>query len=200
MSGVLTDNLGRASGLVKAPGGGGAWAVVAHTNIAGSVSEVAFTGLNVYPVYRFFINNIRIDGGSSGELRMRASDDNGSTYKSGVNYDWAHTYADARDEHGRYGSEDADTIVIIKDIGNPSSAEVTMYIPDASGETTARTTWTGTAQSTTSPGSVVSGQAMGARTRDFGDQSDPVDAVKFYPSTGNFEGCGQITVLGMKTS
>ena len=36
--------------------GGGAWAVVAHTNIAGSAAEVAFTGMNVYPVYRFFIN------------------------------------------------------------------------------------------------------------------------------------------------
>jgi hypothetical protein len=45
MSGILTDNIGRSSGLVKAAGGGGAWNIIG-TSVASDSASLTITGLD----------------------------------------------------------------------------------------------------------------------------------------------------------
>ena len=88
MSGIVSQNVGRTSGLTKAVSGGGTWALISTLTSDGSDSDLSFTsGLDsTYPIYRFeFINvhcqtedawfmvNFSIDGGSNYNVSKTSS-------------------------------------------------------------------------------------------------------------------------------
>ena len=67
MSGIIGQNQGRDSGLIKAPAGGGGMTLIGHTSITSSTASVDFTsGMdNAYPLYKLFLSNVKhaSDGG-----------------------------------------------------------------------------------------------------------------------------------------
>jgi hypothetical protein len=75
MSGIISDNLGRGSGLVKAASAGG-WAIISTANITGSaVSEIAFDGLFDDTIYRAYkiIGNIKPTSSAYMQIRFNVS-------------------------------------------------------------------------------------------------------------------------------
>jgi hypothetical protein len=97
MTGIIAQNVGRTSGLIKAAsgGGGGVWTLI-KTLTASADSDLSFvdgtddvTLDSTYPIYRFsFIN---MHPASSTELQFQTSIDGGSNYN--VTLTSAHFYA-----------------------------------------------------------------------------------------------------------
>ena len=83
MTGVISQNVGRSSGLVKAASGGGT-AVVASGAISGSPSEVIVDGCftSAYRFYQLFIADLHANGNTGIHLQMR----NGSATASSSHY------------------------------------------------------------------------------------------------------------------
>jgi hypothetical protein len=91
MSGIITDNIGRSSGLVKAvEAAGGAWTHIVSTTLSGGVSTVDFvngTGGVVldttYPMYRVVFDQL---GAASTDklIEARITEDAGSTWETGT--------------------------------------------------------------------------------------------------------------------
>jgi len=85
MSGIISQNAGRHTGLVKATeAGGGAWTLIQTLTSDGSDDDLSFTsGLDdTYDVYCFILMNIHAETVTpSGDLfQFNASDDGGSNY------------------------------------------------------------------------------------------------------------------------
>ena len=54
MSGIITDNLGRSSGLVKAASGGGAWNFISDTTVSAASTVTVNSGIDsTYDLYMF---------------------------------------------------------------------------------------------------------------------------------------------------
>ena len=79
MSGIISDNVLRQSGLIKAAAGG-AWTFISKST-ASSSSDVSFTsGIDgTYGTYVFTFNNIH-PSADSNQFRINFSDDGGSSY------------------------------------------------------------------------------------------------------------------------
>ena len=86
MTGIISDNVGRTSGLIKAAsgGGGGVWTLI-KTLTASADSDLSFvdgtddvTLDSTYPIYRFSFINMHPE--SSTELQFQTSIDGGSNY------------------------------------------------------------------------------------------------------------------------
>ena len=71
MSGIITDNLGRSSGLVKSGGGGGAWNFISSTAL--DAATITVTGLDsTYDKYQFVLSNVHVDDENSGSQHVYA--------------------------------------------------------------------------------------------------------------------------------
>ena len=87
MSGIISDNQGRSSGLVKAAGGGGAWNFLSKQTASNSAllewnSDITST----YDVYKLFCSNCHsVDDSAHAYIRLRQS----SSYLTGSNYRFA---------------------------------------------------------------------------------------------------------------
>jgi hypothetical protein len=108
MSGIIGDNLGRSSGLVKAVSAGGAWTHIVSTTLSGAVSSVDLVNGTsdvvldtTYPVYRVVFDKlaaaaddqliearITADGGSSWLV-----DGNSANVRDGFKSDMSSTHA-----------------------------------------------------------------------------------------------------------
>lgn len=98
MSGIISDNLGRGSGLIKAAAGG-VWAKISNTTVTGgAVSTVSIDGFvdaATYKCYRF-IGKMKPDTNHVfPQIRMNisASADTGDNYFTNCPYSW--NYANA---------------------------------------------------------------------------------------------------------
>jgi len=81
MSGVLSDNVGRAGGLVKAAGGG-AWSFVS-TAVASDSASIAFTGIDSSAdTWEIHFEGV-VHATNSTFLYVTTSTDGGSSYASG---------------------------------------------------------------------------------------------------------------------
>ena len=121
MSGIIAQNSGRHTGLVKAASAGGEWTLI-QTQTASSSSDISFTsGLDsTYDKYCFefinlhgattdaiFVMNLSIDGGSNYNVTKTSSffksynKEDGST--NGVGYDGG--YERTREPHAVRGVE-----------------------------------------------------------------------------------------------
>lgn len=80
MSGIIANNVGRHTGLMKAPSGGGAWTLI-QTQTASGDSSISFTsGLDsTYDSYCFKFINIH-PSGDNANFEVNFSSDGGSNY------------------------------------------------------------------------------------------------------------------------
>ena len=100
MTGIISDNVGRTSGLIKAPAGGGAWNLV-RTETASSSSTISFVhgssdvDFSTYPIYLFKLINIHPS--AQAFLGFNFSTDAGSNYnatKTSTNFRAYHNEGD----------------------------------------------------------------------------------------------------------
>jgi hypothetical protein len=106
MTGIISDNVGRTSGLVKSAGGGGAWTLI-KTLTASSDSALSFVDGtddvvldSTYPIYKFVYTNAHPSqqSGDGEEFQFNLSEDTGSSYavtKTTTFFRGRHTEADA---------------------------------------------------------------------------------------------------------
>jgi hypothetical protein len=99
MTGIISDNVARTSGLIKAPAGGGAWTLLS-TQTASSSATLSFTsGIDsTYPTYVFQLINIHP------EEDDKFFQFNGSDDTSSHSYDIAKTTTFFEAEHSESGS------------------------------------------------------------------------------------------------
>ena len=97
MSGIIAQNVGRHGGLIKAPGGGGAWTLISTVTASGD-ADISFTsGLDsTYDEYVFVFNNIHPAANSN--LQFQTSTDGGSSY--GVTATTTFFYASHQENDG----------------------------------------------------------------------------------------------------
>jgi hypothetical protein len=119
MSGVLSDNVGRAGGLVKAAGGGGAWQFVS-TQTVSAVANVSVTGIDntadlwcwVFEGVNVATNLTNIYLRTSNDTSSHSYDSGGSDYSWTVGMDFNTTYysaLSAGDDEIHLGDSVADT-------------------------------------------------------------------------------------------
>tara|TARA_R100000656_G_C3923773_1_gene123386 strand:- start:192 stop:788 length:597 start_codon:yes stop_codon:yes gene_type:complete len=198
MSGIITDNLGRSSGLVKSAGGGGSLVKLAETNISSGVATVSFDGYftSDYDIYKIYVQNLRPVGSSNYQpcLRFRRSDADVTT----SDYFGAagHAYSGGNNHNGDLG---ADNFNIVKDssvIGNSDhgfSAEITIYNPL---QTTRFHMMTGVSGYMYSTDRWYAGHFSGSLE----DNTDAISGFTFLNDGGENFDDGNIYFFGIKTS
>ena len=87
MTGIVSQNVARSSGVIKAVSGGGAWTLIKTLTSDGSDATMSFVNGSddvvldsTYPIYRFSFINIHEETESSNHFTYQASTDTGSSY------------------------------------------------------------------------------------------------------------------------
>ena len=200
MSGIITDNVGRSSGLVKAAGGGGgAWNLIESQTISSNVGEVEFTDSHFTSTYDFYkvviINGVPEDP-EDRQLRMRVS--YGGSYVTGASYDWA-AATQYEGDHNRSGNDNGTSFYLTGsnfavggNTGEHFNSEVTLWNPlstDRYKLVTATTVF-------------VSDLTEGMSTRFMGrldDYDNALDAFKFFMNSGDIAS-GSFILYGLSKS
>ena len=104
MTGIIAQNVGRTSGLIKAASGGGVWTLIKTLTSDGSDSDLSFvdgtddvTFDSTYPIYLFTYINMHPETDAQ-EFKVQSSTDTGSTYGvtvTNTNWDAYHDEADS---------------------------------------------------------------------------------------------------------
>ena len=200
MSGIISDNQGRSSGLVKAAAaGGGAWNLILAQTISSNVGEVEFTDSHFTSTYDFYkvviINGVPEDANDR-ELRMQLKE--GGSYVTAAEYDWAAATLFEGD-HTRSGNDDGTSFYLTGtnyevggNTGEHFNSEVTIWNPlatDAYTLVTATTAW-------------IDDQTVGMRT-DFMGRLDyynnAIEAFKFFMNSGDIAS-GSFILYGLSKS
>ena len=213
MTGIISDNVGRTSGLIKAASGGtstGAWTLI-KTLTASSDSTLSFVDGtddvvldSTYPLYSFIWINIHPSQqtGDGEEFQFNLSVDTGSnynvtkttTYHSATNYESdAGTSIEYRDSHDLAQGTGFQNISVDHDADNDASSSGEMWLYNPSTPTfvkyfTIRNNYMHSAP--LSINSFITG---------YGNTSSAVDAVQFKFSAGNIDS-GKIKLFGLSDS
>ena len=93
MSGIIGDNTGRGTGLIKAAGGGD-WIRLNTTTVSGSPSTISIDSVfsSTYKIYRLFFNDVNYSTGAYQDLQFLVS----GTAQTSADYEWkcVHLYGD----------------------------------------------------------------------------------------------------------
>ena len=192
MSGIVAQNVGRHTGLVKAAGGGGAWTLIQTIDSDGSDATMDFTsGLDsTYDEYVFLFNSIHPEEDER-RFQFNMSIDSGSNYnvtKTTTAYYAFHTEADDDVTLGYDPAED-----IAQGTGNQT---LTPTLGNGADEATSGILWVFSpsnttfvkhfiAQATTNNASEVGHHWYFAG---YGNTASAVDAIQFKMSSGEIQG------------
>ena len=208
MSGVVTQNVGRPSGLVKAvEAGGGAWVEIKSITLSGNGTESFVDGTsdvvldNTYPIYCFEFVTIHPSADGAG-FQINLSEDTGSNYnvtKTSALFQAYHNEANTTvslEFQSSLSLQQATGVqTIASDIGNDNdqnmSGHLYLFSP---ADTTFVKHYTATTQ--TSHGSEYSQMMYSAG---YGNTTSAIDAVQFSVSSGNLD-TGKIKLFGIKDS
>ena len=206
MSGIVSQNVGRPSGLVKAAdAGGGAWTLIETLTSDGSDATMDFTsGIDsTYPIYVFKFLNIHPETESGGvEFQFNLSVDGGSNYnvtKTSSSFYAFHTEADDDTTFAYDPAEDlpqstafqALTPSVGNDNDQNSSGELWLFKPSS-------TTFVKHYFATSNLNNVSDVQ-YNWRIAGYGNTTSAVDAIRFQMSTDEIQG-GKIKMYGIKDS
>jgi hypothetical protein len=196
MSGVLSDNVGRSGGLVKAATSSSGLTFINSTDIS-DAATYAFTAVDAssYDGYGLFLQNI-VPATDQVLLEGRSSSNGGSSYDSG-----ASDYSHGREFWGISGQDTSDDSILFLQVGTSYSAGSAANEPGVSGwiwifgpHLTGYTTFRAGLVLGTSDGYIVPFAAAAARL-----SAADVDAFQLFYSSGNIE-TGTITVYGLANS
>jgi hypothetical protein len=199
MSGIIAQNVGRHTGLVKAAAAGGEWTLI-QTQTASSSATVDFTsGLDsTYDEYCFKFINIHPQTDDT-EFQFNMSVDGGSNYnvtKTGSAFEASHTEADDATALGYQTGNDVTQVTGFQDIAkglgtdNDQSASGWVYLFNP-----ASTTFVKHYQCLGQ--TYKSNDASGfLRTAGYGNTTSAVDAVQFKMNSGNIDS-GTISLFGI---
>ena len=199
MSGIIAQNVGRHTGLVKAPGGGGAWNLINTLTSDGSDTALSFTsGIDsTYAEYCFLFNslhgqtsdaifgmNLSIDGGSNYNVTKTSTfykayhKEDGSTH--GVGYDGGYDLAQGTAYQ---------KLTLTNKINNDDNWSGWMYLYEPS-NTTHITHWISRLSAP------YDTSAADCFTSGYGNTTSAVDAITFLMSSGEIQG-GSISMYGI---
>jgi hypothetical protein len=204
MSGIIAQNSGRHTGLVKASsGGGGVWNLI-KTYTASSSSDISFVegtdGVDFTAYNQFVFKFIDIHPQTDAvHLQINFSTDTGSSYnvaKTTTNFQSFHTESDSESGVGYQGSLDgAQTtggVAISNSLSNDNDGSTSgcLYLFAPSSTTFVKNyyaTFNATQYQDYSTNYFIGG---------YGNTTSAVDAVKFVMSSGNIDS-GQISLYGI---
>lgn len=208
MSGVVAQNVGRPSGLIKATeGGGGTWVEIKTLTSDGSDATLSFVDGtsdvvldSTYPVYCFRYINIHPQTDDT-EFQFNMSTDSGSNYnvtKTSSAFEASHTEADATALGYQTGNDIAQGTGfqdIAKGLGtdNDQSASGWVYLFSPASTTFVKhyLCLGQTYKSNDASGILFTGG--------YGNTTSAVDAVQFKMNSGEIQG-GKIKLFGIKDS
>ena len=204
MSGIVAQNVGRPSGLIKAAeGGGGTWVEI-KTLTASSSTDMGFVNGSsdvvldsTYPVYCFRFVNLH-PSNNDVVFQTNFSTDTGSNYnvtKTTTNFEVTHTEADAT------GFKDGDNIA------QGTGSQRTGLVGSDNDESVSGELWLFAPSSTVfvkhffarTHGYYAGGTSWSNFMGGYCNTTSAVDAVNFDCSAGNID-TGQIKLFGIKDS
>ena len=200
MSGVLSDNVGRAGGLIKAASGG-AWELVSTTNVTSSVSTVEVTGIDSSSqLWVWLLTGVHGSANAGLYPEIRTSNDTSShSYDSGASdYKWQQQGASGSSNYASSDTAD-DSIRLFQDptyIGfndNTETFGAEFYVYDPA-ETAYHTmiAWRGSGQQ--NPNYVKVAYGAGVR-----DAAEAVTALQYFHSSGTVDD-GKFALYKLTTS
>ena len=207
MTGIISDNVARTSGLIKAAAGGGAWTLIKSISASSSATVSFVNGSSdvvldsTYPIYYFKFINIHpaTDGA---KFQFNLSVDGGSNYNVTKTTSFFHAFHDEADSSTLLGYRSA------ADLAQSTSDQVLFWEVDNDADSTASgylhlfepssTTFVknfiaqsiGVANSATAGNQYIAG---------YGNTTSAVNAVQFQMSSGNID-AGTIKLYGIKDS
>ena len=207
MTGIIAQNVGRTSGLIKsAGGGGGTWTLIKTLTASGDddlefqdgTSDVVLD--STYPIYVFKIINLHPSGDDM-KIGFQANAAGESGYNEtitsavflayhGEDDATTLTYSTSRDE-----AQSTDFQDIIDDLGNDNdqsaSGELLLFNPSS---TTFVTHWMSTVHIHNS-----SDYAVIFRTAGYFNTTAAIDEIQFKPASGTLD-AGKIKLYGLSDS
>ena len=208
MTGIVTDNVGRTSGLIKAAsGGGGVWTKIKTLTASGDsdlsfvdgTDDVVLDG--TYPIYKFKIINLHPSGNDM-KVGFQGNAAGGSGYNETITSTVFLAYNHEADDSTtltqsttRDEAQSTDFQDIIDDLGNDNdqsaSGELWLYNPSS---TTFVTHWMSTVQICNSTNySVI------FRTAGYFNTTSAIDEIQFKPASGTID-AGKIKLYGLSDS
>jgi len=207
MSGIIAQNVGRPSGLIKAVAGGGTWVEIKSLTASGDSTLSFVDGTSdvvldsTYPIYLFqFINIHPATDGAKFQFNM--SIDTGSNYNVTKTTTFFHAMHDEADgtalvayAAARDLAQSTSDQVLLWEADNDADSGVCgqFYLFSPSSTTFVKhffSTTNGVANSATSGNQYVGG---------YGNTTSAVDAIQFKMSSGNID-LGKIKLFGIKDS
>jgi len=209
MSGIISQNVGRPSGLVKAAAAaGGVWTLIKTLTSDGSDSDLSFvdgsddvTLDSTYPIYVFKFINIHPETDGA-KFQFNMSIDTGSNYNVTKTTTFFHAF---------HAEDDSSTILAYaaaRDLAQSTSDQVLLWEADNDADSSvcgqlylfspSSTTFVKHFLSTTN-GVTNSATSGNQYVAGYGNTTSAVDAVQFKMSADEIQG-GKIKLFGIKDS
>ena len=103
MTGIVSQNVARSSGLIKAVSGGGTWTLIKTLTSDGSDDDLSFVDGaddvildSTYPIYKFTWNNIHPETDDV-DFKFQGNAAGGSGYDESITSTWFEAYHDEGD-------------------------------------------------------------------------------------------------------
>ena len=210
MTGIISDNVGRTSGLIKAAsgGGGGVWTLI-KTLTASADSTLSFIDGtddvvldSTYPIYRFSFINMHA-GTDNANLTFNMSIDSGSNYNVAKTTTFFNTYHDEADSSTSLGYQTP------ADLAQGTGFQMLLYggLGNGNDESGSGEMWLFNPSSTTFVKHFMStvhfyyfgDYAITSRAAGYGNTTSAVDAIQFKMDSGNID-AGKIKLYGLGDS
>tara|TARA_Y100001951_G_scaffold85492_1_gene75451 strand:- start:519 stop:1133 length:615 start_codon:yes stop_codon:yes gene_type:complete len=204
MSGIVSQNVGRPSGLVKAAAaGGGSWTLINTLTSDGSDDDLSFTsGIDsTYPIYVFKFINIHPETDEE-KFQFQMSVDSGSNYNVTMTTTAFYAFHTEADDDTTFAYNTGQDIAqgtgfqtLAPTLGNAAdescSGQLWLFKPSSTTYVKhflARTNLTHATE-----------QAIGWHFGGYGNNTSAVDAIQFKMSSGQIQG-GKIKMYGLGDS
>jgi hypothetical protein len=203
MGGIVTQNISRQSGLVKAPeaGGTGAWTFISKTTASSSATVSITSGIDTtYKFYLITYNNIHPQTDNT-HFTFNGSIDSGSNYNVSKQSTHFAAYSDEGDSNTSAGYETSHDLAngtgvqnLLNEIGNDNDQSASGYLYLWNPASTVFMKHFMSVSQLNNAGDYSRNQFVNG----YFNTTSAIDAVQFKQSSGNLDS-GDICVYGLST-